>query len=344
MHTLHPIIHKHISLKPYHTFGINVLAAGLAQFESLGQLQALLATAEAQQFKKLLVLGGGSNVLFTQPFDGLVLKNNIDGITVVAEDDEQVWVKAGAGVNWHALVMHAVNHGWGGIENLALIPGCVGAGPMQNIGAYGVELQSVFHQLEAYHLHDKTCVSFSLADCSFGYRDSVFKRALKGQFVILSVTLRLQKQPKFNVGYGAIRTQLEEMGVQELTLQAVSNAVIAIRQSKLPDPAVLGNAGSFFKNPTVDASVFASIQQQFSAVVGYPQANGMVKLAAGWLIEQCGLKGFRLGQAGVHGKQALVLVNHGNTTGTEVLALSKMVIAAVQSKFGVVLEAEVNVY
>jgi UDP-N-acetylmuramate dehydrogenase len=338
------MIQHNISLKPYNSFGIDVSAAALAGFASVDELAALLADPVLKQQPQKLVLGGGSNLLFTKPFDGMVLKNNIGGITVTREDANSVWVKAGAGVNWHALVLHCIARGWGGIENLSLIPGCVGAGPMQNIGAYGVELKDVFDELEAYHLNDNALVTFGLDDCAFGYRDSVFKHRYRHQFAIVSVTLRLQKQPQFNIGYGAIGAQLAKMGVEVPTLQAVSDAVIAIRQSKLPDPAVLGNAGSFFKNPTVAQEVFAQLQQTNPAAPGYPQANGTVKLAAGWLIEQCGLKGCRQGDAGVHTQQALVLVNYGQATGTDILALSHQVIAAVYDKFGVVLEPEVNVY
>jgi UDP-N-acetylmuramate dehydrogenase len=338
------MIQRNISLRPYNSFGIDVSAAAFASFAGVGELAGLLAEPAVKQQPQKLVLGGGSNLLLTKPFDGVVLKNNIGGIAVSREDAETVWVKAGAGVNWHALVLHCIAMGWGGIENLSLIPGCVGAGPMQNIGAYGVELKDVFDELEAYHLNDNALVTFGLDDCAFGYRDSVFKHRYRHQFAIVSVTLRLQKQPQFNIGYGAIGAQLAKMGVEVPTLQAVSDAVIAIRQSKLPDPAVLGNAGSFFKNPTVAQEVFAQLQQTHPAAPGYPKANGTVKLAAGWLIEQCGLKGCRQGDAGVHAQQALVLVNYGQATGIDILALSHQVIAAVYDKFGVVLEPEVNVY
>ncbi len=292
----------------------------------------------------LLILGGGSNLLFRSDFNGLVLKNELKGIDVVHEDDSYVYLRAAAGENWHELVQYTVKRGWGGLENLSLIPGCAGAAPMQNIGAYGVELQDVFWSLEAFHLAEKTTVHFSKADCAFGYRESVFKNKLKGQFVILSITLRLQKIPIFHTSYGAIRQELDRMGVNGLSVSAISQAVINIRQSKLPDPAVIGNAGSFFKNPVVDMATHDRLKTEYADIPAYPQSDGTVKLAAGWLIEQCGWKGFRRGDAGCHEKQALVLVNYGNATGSDIFALSEEILQSVFSRFQVKLEREVNIY
>jgi len=241
------------------------------------------------------------------------------------------------------LVVHCIGNNWAGMENLSLIPGNTGASPMQNIGAYGVEIKDVFHELEAFHLETKKMVTFNLKDCEFGYRESVFKRKLKNQFVIVSVTFRLNKKPVFNTSYGAIEQELEAMGITELSINAISQAVINIRSSKLPDPAVIGNAGSFFKNPEIPVEHFETLKKEFPALVGYPLANGDVKLAAGWLIEQCGWKGYRKGDAGCHAKQALVLVNYGKATGAEIYALSTSIINSVQEKFGVGLEREVNI-
>ncbi len=243
--------------------------------------------------------------------------------------------------------MYCLDRDWAGVENLSLIPGSVGAGPMQNIGAYGVEIREVFCELEAYHIRERKVYTFSLNDCAFGYRESVFKKKYRGEFVILSVLFRLHKRPVFNTRYGAIREELDKMGVQELSIRAISQAVINIRSSKLPDPAVVGNAGSFFKNPEVAGDVFARLREAFPAIVGYPVGDPAdsvkVKLAAGWLIEQCGWKGFRRGDAGCHASQALVLVNYGHATGSEIYDLSTEILQSVKAKFGVELEREVNI-
>ena len=330
---------KHqVSLKSYNTFHINVKAHAFTTFSSLEELQGFdLAN------KKHLILGGGSNILFTKDFDGLVLKNEIKGIEVVKEDSDHVYLKVGAGENWHQFVMYCIDHDHAGIENLSLIPGNVGASPMQNIGAYGVEIKEVFESLEAYHLAEKKIVTFSGNDCEFGYRDSVFKRNFKDQFAILNVVFRLNKKPTFNTTYGAIEKELQRMGVQELSIKSISQAVINIRSSKLPDPNEIGNAGSFFKNPTVDGLKFQSLQEQFPSLVGYRTGPHTVKLAAGWLIEQSGWKGFRKGDAGVHAKQALVLVNYGTAEGAEIYELSEAILLSVYNKFGVTLEREVNI-
>jgi UDP-N-acetylmuramate dehydrogenase len=328
------------SLRPYNTFAIEATARWMSAFTSTDELAEL---TDGTRARRLLVLGGGSNILLTGNFDGLVLRNQIKGIQLLHEDEEHVYVRAGAGENWDQFVRHCIGRDWAGVENLSLIPGNVGAAPMQNIGAYGVELQDVFHELEAWSLAERRIRTFTLSDCAFGYRDSVFKGRLKGQFIIVSVVLRLRKRPVFHVSYGAIREELEQMGVKELSIRAVSEAVIRIRRSKLPDPAEIGNAGSFFKNPTITAETFARLQQRFPRIVGYTTVSGDVKLAAGWLIEQCGWKGYRRGDAGVHARQALVLVNYGNAAGREIYTLSEEILRSVKDKFGVELEREVNI-
>ena len=344
------MIQENISLKKLNTFGINVTAKYFATFNSIDELSELLEpnrlpTANCQ----LLTLGGGSNILFTKNFDGFVLKNEIKGIAIVKEDDDYIYIKAGAGENWHQFVLHCINNDWAGVENLSLIPGNVGASPMQNIGAYGVEIKDVFYSLEAFHLKEKKIIQFNIEDCAFGYRESVFKKKYKNEFVITSVVFRLNKQPKFNTSYGAIEQELEKMGVKELSIKAISDAVINIRSSKLPNPAEIGNAGSFFKNPEIESAAFNLLHSKFPNIVGYKLHNGNVKLAAGWLIEQCGLengtswKGYREGDAGCHAKQSLVLVNYGNAKGDAVNALSEKIIASVNEKFGVLLEKEVNI-
>jgi UDP-N-acetylmuramate dehydrogenase len=340
------MIQENISLKKYNTFGIDAKARYFSTFTGIDELNELIEfnqPSNTNHQPSKLILGGGSNILLTKSFDGLVLKNEIQGIEKIREDEGHVYVKASAGVNWHQLVVHCINNNWAGMENLSLIPGNTGASPMQNIGAYGVEIKDVFYELEAFHLEEKKIVTFNLKDCEFGYRESVFKRKFKNQFVIISVTYRLSKKPVFNTSYGAIEQELETMGVKELSIQAISQAVINIRSSKLPDPAVIGNAGSFFKNPEIASNEFAILKDNFPTIVGYKLPNGNVKLAAGWLIEQCGWKGYRNGDAGCHAKQALVLVNYGNATGAEIYALSTSIINSVEEKFGVGLEREVNI-
>ena len=335
-------IRRNISLRPYNTIGIDASAEYFSAFGSLQELEEILQTPGLQN-KQLLVLGGGSNILLTQNVEGLVLKNELKGIELVREDESHYFIQAAAGENWHRFVMHCIEYNYAGLENLSLIPGCVGASPMQKIGAYGVEIKDVFATLQAYHIRDKSVVEFNLDDCAFGYRESVFKRKYKGQFIILGVTYQLPKKPVFNTSYGAIEQQLEAMHIQQPTAKAIAEAVIQIRSSKLPDPAVIGNAGSFFKNPEIPTLQFRQLQQNFPGIVGYPMAAQTTKLAAGWLIEQCGWKGYRQGDAGVHARQALVLVNYGHATGAEILQLSAKIIETVQQKFGVTLEREVNI-
>ncbi len=332
-------INENFSLKSFNTFGINVSTKLFASFSNRNELSEVLENKNEHK----LILGGGSNILFTKNYDGLVLKNEIAGIEKIKEDDAHVYVRAGAGVGWHEFVLYCINNNFAGVENLSLIPGSVGASPMQNIGAYGVEIKDVFHELEAYNIEGKKLVSFSKSDCAFGYRESIFKNKYKGQFVITSVTFQLNKIPKYNTSYGAIETELEKMGVQSLSIKAISDAVINIRQSKLPDPKIIGNAGSFFKNPTIPNTQFEKLKIEFSNIVGYAVGETETKLAAGWLIEQCGWKGYRKSDAGCHEKQALVLVNYGNAIGEEILQLSEKIIDSVKLMFDVELHREVNI-
>lgn len=332
-------IQENISLRPYNSFGIDARARYFTAFKDTEDLE------ETLNFKpptSNIILGGGSNILFTKDFDGLVLKNEISGIALIHEDNEYVYVKAGAGENWHQFVLYCTSRNWAGLENLSLIPGNIGAAPMQNIGAYGVELENVFYCLDAFHLRERRIFTFSRNDCEFGYRNSVFKGRYKDQFAIVTVTFRLRKKPVFNTSYGAINDELEKMGVKELSIQAISQAVINIRSSKLPDPKEIGNAGSFFKNPEISLDKYQELQLEFPAIIVYPSGNKM-KLAAAWLIEQCGWKGQRKGDAGCHERQALVLVNYGNAKGQEILDLSDEILQSVKKKFGVILEREVNI-
>lgn len=339
-------IQENISLKAYNTFGLDVRAKLFSSFRNTGELAELI-NHSSQNDK--LILGGGSNILFTKDFDGIVLKNEVKGIEKIKEDDEYVYIKTGAGENWHQFVLHCIKNNWAGVENLSLIPGNVGASPMQNIGAYGVEIKEVFHELKAFNIHEKTNYTFTLKDCEFGYRESIFKRRYKGEFVILNVTYRLSKTPTFNISYGAIEQELEKMRLEKMTIAAISQAVINIRSSKLPDPVQIGNAGSFFKNPLITKEKFESLKSEFRDIVGYENADHTIKLAAGWLIEHSGpdestsWKGYRIGDAGVHSKQALVLVNYSNAKGNEIYDLSERIMNSVQEKFGVTLEREVNI-
>jgi len=331
---------QNISLKQFNTFGIDVRARYFSSFTNAEELAALLSDAPA---RKVLLLGGGSNILLTKDFDGLALKNDIKGIDLIKEDEKHVYVRAGAGENWHQFVLYCLQRNWAGVENLSLIPGNVGASPMQNIGAYGVELKEVFDELEAFHLKEKKVRMFSVNDCKFGYRESVFKGKLKNQFAILNVTYRLNKTPTFHTSYGAVEEELQRMGITRPSIQAISQAVINIRSSKLPNPAEIGNAGSFFKNPQVTKSKFAGLKKKYPGIVGYENPDNTIKLAAGWMIEQCGWKGYRKGDVGCHAKQALVLVNYGHATGKEIYNLSSEILQSVKKKFGVELEREVNV-
>ena len=334
-------IEQNISLKPYNTFGIDVTAGYFAEIPSVVDLEEIYRKFNAEQ---VFILGGGSNVLFTQNIDGIVIKNSITGKSLIGEDDDFYYVKSGAGEVWHDLVLFCIKNNYSGIENLSLIPGSVGAGPMQNIGAYGVEIKDVFHELEAFNIATKEMEKFTLTDCEFGYRDSVFKRKYKNKYVIVSVILKLRKVPVFNISYGAIDAELKKMGVEKLSIKAISDAVINIRQSKLPDPKEIGNSGSFFKNPEVTGERFENLKKKFPDIIGFPLENKeKVKLAAGWLIEQCGWKGKRIGNTGAHKNQALVLVNYGNATGKEIYNLAMRIQQSVKEKFDVLLEPEVNI-
>lgn len=336
-------IQQNISLKPYNTFGIAVSASHYAAVHSIDELKELLANEELKQLP-MLVMGGGSNMLLTQDFAGLVIHIKIQGIKVVSENENHVWVEAGAGEVWHHFVMHCIEHDYAGVENLSLIPGSVGAAPMQNIGAYGVEIKDVFHSLEAININTLGTVVFHNEECRFGYRESIFKNTVKGQYIITGVTFRLNKKPTLNTSYGAIETELDAMGVDktQLTIRDVSNAVINIRSSKLPNPAEIGNAGSFFKNPVVSAEKVAELKAQYPDMPAYPSGESQ-KLAAGWLIEQCGWKGYREDGYGVHKNQALVLVNYGGAKGNDIYNLSSKIVQSVHDKFGVELEREVNI-
>ena len=333
------MIQTNKNLKEYNTFGISVKAEMFAVFSSIEELKQILSF---RNDKKLLVLGGGSNLLLTKDFDGLVIKNEIKRFEVIEETASEVIVESGAGENWHEFVLNCIDKGFGGIENLSLIPGSVGASPMQNIGAYGVEIKDVFESLSAYHIASGEIHYFDKTKCEFGYRESIFKNKVKGEYIILTVTFRLTKNPTINSSYGAINEQLKIMGIQAPTIKELSAAVIAIRQSKLPDPKIIGNAGSFFKNPTVEIALLEQIQKNYPDIPNYPALNGR-KLAAGWLIEKAGWKGRTFDNYGVHKLQALVLVNYGNCTGQEIFDLSSQIIQDVFEKFGVLLEREVNI-
>ena len=340
------IFQENYSLKQLNTFGIDVSAKYFSTFKNTDELAERLdfiSPPTANRQLPTLILGGGSNILFTDNYNGLILKNEIEGIGNIKEDAEHVYVRAGAGVGWHEFVLYCIQNDLGGAENLSLIPGSTGASPMQNIGAYGAEVKDIFHELEAYSIRDKKTVIFSEEDCEFGYRESVFKNKYKGDFVITSVTFRLNKIPVFNTSYGALETELQKAGVRELSLKAISDTVISIRRSKLPDPAVIGNAGSFFKNPAIDNKQFEILKNEFPAIVGYPVNDNTTKLAAGWLIEKAGWKGFRKGDAGCHERQALVLVNYGTAKGNEILHLSEKIIDSVKLMFDVQLQREVNI-
>jgi UDP-N-acetylmuramate dehydrogenase len=331
------------SIQEYTTFGVPVKAELFCTFSSVTELKEILSDKRVEN-KPQLILGGGSNMLFTKNFEGVVLKNEILGKTTLKETEKEVFIQVGAGENWHEFVLHCVNKNLGGIENLSLIPGNVGASPMQNIGAYGVEIKDVFSSLHALNLQTLEIEEFENEDCNFGYRESIFKNTHKGKYIITSVTFKLQKEPIFNTSYGAIEAQLETMGVTEPSVKAISDAVIAIRTSKLPDPKEIGNAGSFFKNPVIDKKSFEVLLDKFPSIAHYPQPDGKEKIAAGWLIDQLGWKGKTIGEYGVHKNQALVLVNYGESEGRDIYNLSSEIIDSVKETYGIELEREVNIY
>ncbi len=332
---------ENVSLKPYNSFAIDVSAHYFAEIKSAQELNELFET-NLLKTQKLLVVGGGSNILFTQDFDGLVVKIGIKGLTFEVHG-AYVLVKSGAGEVWNDFVNYCVANNFAGVENLSLIPGTVGASPIQNIGAYGVELKDVFESCSAFEIKTGQIKTFRFEDCHFGYRESIFKGELKGQYIITEVTFRLSLQSKLNTSYGAIEAELQKREIDNPNIADISAAVSHIRVSKLPDPSTIGNAGSFFKNPVIEKYEFADIVALHPDVVHYPTPDGKIKLAAGWLIEQCGWKGKKVGQTGTWKNQALVLVNHGNATGTEVFSFSEQIIDSVKSTFGVTLEREVNI-
>lgn len=330
------------SLKEYNTFGIDVTARKFISAESLSDLRSVLAQAYASE---LFILGGGSNMLLTRDLEKTVVHVNLKGIKILSETAESVQVEAMAGENWHEFVMYCIENDFGGLENLSLIPGNVGTTPIQNIGAYGVEVRDRFKSCTALNLQTLEIREFSLEDCQFGYRDSVFKNALKDQYIILSVTFELtKKNHQLNTSYGSIDSFLEEEGILDPGIRDVSNAVIKIRQSKLPDPKVLGNSGSFFKNPIIPKKRLSELKEQFPDLPFYEISQEEVKVPAGWLIDKAGLKGYREGDAGVHARQALVLVNYGAASGSDILNLSQMIQARIKSCFGIDLEPEVNIF
>jgi len=331
------------SLREYNTFGIEAEARQFVEISSIDQYISLRKSGEYVHLPHLF-LGGGSNVLLTKAQEALVVKISIPGIFVLKEDADFVWLKGGAGVVWDEFVQYAVNQGWSGLENLSLIPGTVGAAPMQNIGAYGAEIKDTFESLEALNLQNLELEVFDAKACAFGYRESFFKRAGKGQYLISSVTFKLSKKPSVKTSYGAIQDVLAAKGITQPSIREVADAVIEIRKSKLPDPKEIGNSGSFFKNPTVSASEASRLMAEFPGIPNYPvEGSTDVKFPAGWFIEKAGWKGFRRGDAGVHAKQALVLVNYGEATGGEILALSEEIKQSIKDTFGVALETEVNI-
>ncbi len=335
-------IRENISLQSFQTFGVDVSARFFITIEDVSQLKQVLSDREFQQTPKL-ILGGGSNILFKDNYEGLVIYNNLKGINIIKENAKHIWVKVSSGENWHQFVEYCLDHDYGGVENLSLIPGRVGAAPIQNIGAYGVELKDVFESLKAVSVANGESVTFNRSDCEFGYRQSIFKGRLKGDYCITAITLRLDKEHTYQVSYGSLQSKLQEMGVEDLSIQAISRAVCNIRRRKLPDPQQLGNAGSFFTNPYIKASTFKNLKKQFPSLQGYPSDNDLVKIPAGWLIEQCGYKGIKRGNVGTYKNQALIIVNYGGATSQEILALAEEIQETVYQKFRIWLEPEVNI-
>ena len=329
-------------LSKLNTFGVDVKAK---YFTSINTINELIEVTKTNVFKdlELLILGGGSNILFTKDFDGLVILNNIKGKEIIDQNQQSIFLKIGAGENWHELVMYCVDNGWGGIENLSLIPGNTGTAPMQNIGAYGVEIKETFVELEALEISSGKIVKFNNSDCEFGYRESVFKNKMKNQYIILNITLELKKNPVLNINYGDVKAILESQNIKNPAIKEVSNAIISIRQSKLPDPKKIGNSGSFFKNPIVSLNLLELIKKKYPNVVNYEINENEFKIAAGWLIERAGWKGKKFNNYGVHEKQALVLVNYGLANGMEIFELSEKIILDIKDKFGIKLEREVNI-
>ncbi len=330
-------IQQNISLKPYNTFGIHANAKRFVSVNSIKDLKEILASEKA-----IFLLGGGSNILLTGDLEKLVIHLNTKGIIVNDFDENEVLVTAEAGENWHELVLWCVSQNYGGLENLALIPGNVGTSPIQNIGAYGVEIKDAFQQLEAIDIETGKTKIFTNADCDFGYRNSVFKNELKGKYIIVNVTFKLtKKNHNINISYGAIKDILTDK--ENPSIKEIADAVIAIRQSKLPDPKEIGNSGSFFKNPVINVDLFKELSENYPEIPHYVISENEIKIPAGWLIEQCGYKGKRFGDAGVHEKQALVLVNYNNASGKEIYDLAQKIQKKVIKTFKISLEIEVNV-
>lgn len=332
---------ENFSLKKYNTFGIEAKAKEFTAIHSVEELKNVLVE---NQSKKKFILGGGSNMLLTQDIDALVIHIDLKGKKIIREDDDFVWVESLAGENWHGFVLWTISQNFGGLENMSLIPGNVGTTPVQNIGAYGTEIKDTFVSCDAIKIDNQEIRTFTKDECNFGYRESIFKNDVKGQYIITSVVFKLTKRNhKINTSYGDITSELAKQGVTAPTLKDVSNAVIAIRQSKLPDPKELGNSGSFFKNPIISKTDFEKVQQKFPDIRFFEVSDTEVKVPAGWLIEQAGFKGKRFGDAGIHKNQALVLVNYGNATGQEILNVSKDIQETIFNTFGIHIEAEVNV-
>ncbi|MCX2836717.1 UDP-N-acetylmuramate dehydrogenase [Salinimicrobium sp. MT39] len=330
-----------ISLKPYNTFGIDVKARNFVEVTSVEELREVLKNTYASE---LFILGGGSNMLLTKDVQKTVVYINLKGIEILEENKNDVLVKAMAGENWHEFVLYCIDHSFGGLENLSLIPGKVGTAPIQNIGAYGVELKDSFESCTALDIQTLQLKTFTKEECHFGYRDSIFKNEAKGKYIITSVSFRLSKNNhKLNTTYGSIDQFLEDKGVKTPTIANVSEAVISIRQSKLPNPKELGNSGSFFKNPVVSKEVLQKLQQQYPEIPFYEVDGQQVKIPAGWLIDHAGLKGYREGDAGVHTRQALVLVNYGNATGLDILQLAEKIQQKILDMFGIEISPEVNI-
>jgi len=331
---------NNISLKPFNTFGIDVNASKFVSIDSLQNLKDILNTNPVD----LLTLGGGSNMLLTKDVEALVLQINLKGISVISSFKNSVHVEVAACENWHELVCWCLNKDFGGLENLSLIPGNVGTAPIQNIGAYGVELKDSFISCEAIHIHTKELRTFTKEECNFGYRNSIFKQELKGQYIITSVVFELSRYDhSLKTNYGAIEAELQNSAIETPTIQDVSKAVIAIRNSKLPDPKIIGNSGSFFKNPVISYSKFEVLQNQFPQIQHYKVSVDAIKIPAGWLIDTAGFKGKTFGNFGVHSKQALVLVNYGGASGKDILNLSQQIQKAVKYIFDIDLETEVNI-
>lgn len=334
---------ENFSLKPFNTFGVEAKAKYFTEVHSVDELIETLKLANSQTLK-LLFLGGGSNLLLTKDFDGLAIKLNLKGISEEVLNENEVLVTAKAGENWHEFVLFCLNKNYGGLENLSLIPGNVGTSPMQNIGAYGTEIKDIFVDCKVLNLETLKVETFDLEKCRFGYRDSIFKQEGKGKYVILEVRFKLTiKNHSIKTEYGAIKSELENLGINNPTIQDISKAVINIRQSKLPDPKEIGNAGSFFKNPTIPSTQFENLKETFPNIQGYPNGDS-VKVPAGWLIEQSGWKGKQIGNVASHKLQALVIINAtGNATGKEIFDFSALIIDSVKEKFGIELEREVNI-